>query len=218
MINPQADAAERFAIYRRLAARNRIVTILRIGVPVLGAIILVALVGQIYLSSLANRFGIGRVEVTRDSIKVEAPQYSGVLEDGTTYHVWAANARAALDASDQIVLTDAALTMQRLNGVTMDVAAPSAVLDTTREVVVIEGIAHVEDSTGTAGTIVDSVFDYAGQTLLGKGAVHIDYADGTTLDGTGMTYDAVGMVWTFSRASVNLAATPGTATSETATP
>lgn len=218
MINLQADAAERLAVYRRLAARNRIIAILRIGVPALGAIILAALIGQIYISSLSNRFGVGRISVTRDDVTVEAPEYSGVLEDGTIYHVLAADARAAIDATDQIALNEAALTMVRVTGVTMDVKAPAALLDTAQEIVTIEGIAYVEDSTGTSGTIYNSVFDYVSQTLQGEGAVHIDYADGTTLDGIGMTYDARSMVWTFSGANVTLPATPGSETSETETP
>jgi lipopolysaccharide export system protein LptC len=218
MIDLQADAAERLAVYRRLEARNRIVAILRIGVPALGAIILVSLIGQIYISSLSGRFGVGRIAVTRENVTVEAPQYSGVLEDGTIYHVSAVNAQAAIDATDLIALTDAALTMQRVTGVTMDVKAPAAMLDTAKEIVTIEGIAYVEDSTGTSGTIYNSVFDYVSQTLQGEGAVHIDYADGTTLDGIGMTYDARSMVWTFSRANVTLPSTPGSETSETETP
>lgn len=208
-MNLQADATERLAIYRRLTARNRIVGILRVGVPALGAIILVLLIGQIYLSSLSNRFGVGRISVTREAVSVEAPEYSGVLEDGTTYRVWAEAAQAGIDATDQITLTNAALTLKRVTGVTMEVNAPVALLDSTREIVTIAGVAYVEDSTGTSGTIHDSVFDYARQTLVGKGAVHIDYADGSKLDGVGMTYDASGMVWTFSEAKVTLPDTPG---------
>lgn len=218
MINLQADAAERLAIYRRLEGRNRIVAILRLGVPALGAIILVSLIGQIYVSSLSSRFGVGRISVTREAVSVEAPEYAGVLDDGTTYKVWAAAAQASVDATDRIGLTDAALTLTRTNGVTMEVSAPVALLDTTREIVTIQGIAYVEDSTGTSGTIHDSVFDYVSQTLLGKGVVHIDYADGTTLDGAGMTYDARSMVWTFSGANVNLPTTPGEEPSGTAAP
>ena len=37
-MNLHADAAQRLAVYRRLEARNRIVAILRVGVPVLGAV------------------------------------------------------------------------------------------------------------------------------------------------------------------------------------
>lgn len=217
-MNLQADAAERLGIYRRLAARNRIVAILRIGLPALGVLLLASLIGQIYISSLTGRFGVGRISVSREAVTVEAPEYSGILDDGTTYHVWAESAQAAVEATDQIGLTTASLTLKRTNGVTMEVNAPAALLDTTSEIVTIDGIAYVEDSTGTAGTIYDSVFDYVSQTLLGKGAVHIDYADGTTLDGTGMTYDAKTMVWTFGKASVNLPSTPGEKPSQTVTP
>ena len=62
-----ADSAARLQTYQRLAARNRIVAILRIGVPLLGLIILVALIGQIYVSSLGTRFNVGRVAVSGEA-------------------------------------------------------------------------------------------------------------------------------------------------------
>lgn len=214
----QADAAQRQAIYRSLEARNRIVGILRIGVPALGLITLVVLIGQIYLSSLTGRFGIASISVTPDAVSVQSPEYAGVLDDGTTYRVWANSAKATVNASDRIDLSVAALTMNRANGVVMNVNAPLAVLDTTGEVVAIKGIAYVEDSTGTSGVIENSVFDYARQNLVAEGPVHIDYADGTALDSVGMTYDTLNAVWTFSRVSVTLPGTPGAATSETPMP
>jgi len=208
----QADAAQRAAIYRRLQGRNRLVAILRIGVPALGLLVLVALLGQIYLSSLTGRFEIGRIEVSRDTIAIETPEYSGVLDDGTTYRVWARSAEAAIAAADQIDLSEAALTMRRRSGLVTEVTARDATLDTGRETVTIPGVALVEESTGTTGTIRDSLFDYAAQTLVGQGAVHIDYADGTTLDGVGMTYDVSNAIWTFSRVTVTLPSTPGSDT------
>jgi hypothetical protein len=45
-----ADADTRLRTYQRLTARNRIVAILRIGVPAIGIVVLVGLIGQIYLS------------------------------------------------------------------------------------------------------------------------------------------------------------------------
>lgn len=210
--NLQADAAHRKAIYRRLQARNRIVGILRIGVPALGLIVLVALIGQIYLSSLGSRFGVGRIEVTRDTITIEAPEYSGVLDNGTTYQVYAEQAQADIAAADQIALSQGTLIMRRRDGVETRITARNATLDSAAETVTIPGLADIVESTGTTGTIADSVFDYATQTLVGRGAVHIDYADGTTLDGVGMTYDAINAVWTFSQADVTLPSTPGSDT------
>ncbi|WIJ25277.1 hypothetical protein [Devosia sp. RR2S18] len=204
-----ADAAQRQATYQRLAARNKVVSALRWAVPTLGVLTLVGLIGQIYLSSLGNRFSIGQVSVTREAISIAAPEYAGVLPDGSTYRVWADTAEAATGATNLIGLTDAALTMNRSTGITMQVNAPQAMLDTTSERVIIEDIAYVEDSTGTAGTVHDSVFDYATQTLTGEGDVEIDYADGTQLVARGMTYDAEGLIWTFSNAKVTLPSTPG---------
>lgn len=211
-MNLQADAAQRQAIYRRLEARNRIVAILRVGVPALGVLVLVSLLGQIYVSSLTSRFGVGRIEVTRDSVSIETPEYSGVLDNGTTYRVWAEQAQASIDATDQIALTQGILSMVRTNGVETRINARHAMLDTGAETVTIVGLAEIAESTGTTGTIIDSVFDYATQTLVGRGAVHIDYADGSTLEGVGMTYDATQAVWTFSNANVTLPSTPGSDT------
>jgi lipopolysaccharide export system protein LptC len=206
-MNLQADAAQRLAVY--LEARNRIVAILRIGVPVLGAVALAALLLQIYASSQTARFGISKVVVSPDSVTVETPEYSGLLDDGTAYRVAASSARAAVDATDRIGLNDAALTMVKPDGVTILVETPAAVLDTSHQVVEIAGEARVSNSEGTSGILRNTVFDYAAQRLTGDGAVSVDYADGTELEAEGLTYDAAALVWTFTRATVTLPDTPG---------
>lgn len=205
----QADTARREAIYRRLEARNRLIAILRIGVPALGLVALTILVGQIYLSSLGSRFGIGQITVTRDSVTADAPEYAGLLDDGTAYHVSAVSAQAATDATDKIAMRDARLTMTRTDGEITNIAADAAVLDTTTQSVLIEKQAEIATSEGTRGVVANSVFDYATQTLMADGDVEIDYADGTHLVAEGMTYDAVSLVWTFTRATVTLQDTPG---------
>ena len=211
-MNLQADAAHRQAIYQRLARRNRLVAILRLGVPALGVLVLVLLVGQIYLSSLSARFGVGRITVSRDAVTIDTPEYSGVLDNGTTYRVWARSAQAASADANQIDLDEAALTMDRASGVVTEVTARQALLDSGAETVTIKGTAMITESTGTTASVENSVFDYAAQTLVASGPVHIDYADGTTLEGVGLTYDVAKAVWTFSRVTVNLPSTPGSET------
>lgn len=208
-MNLEADAAQRFAVYRKLQARNRVVAILRIGVPVLGAVALSALLLQIYASSKTSRFGISQIVVSPDSVTVETPEYSGVLDDGTAYRVSATSARAAVDATDRIGLSEATLTMAKPDGVTILVETPAAVLDTTAQVVEIAGQARVSNSEGTSGILRNTVFDYEAQQLTGHGPVIIDYADGTHLEAEGLTYDAAVLVWTFTRATVTLPDTPG---------
>ncbi|WP_240231405.1 hypothetical protein [Devosia lacusdianchii] len=217
-MNVQAADAHRLAIYRRLERRNRLVAILRIGVPALGALTLVALLGQIYVSSLGSRFGISQISVTRESVSVDTPEYAGLLEDGSAYKVWAQSAAAAIDATDIIELTDTALTIDRPTGINMRADAAAARLDTTNQLVFIDGSARVEDSTGTTGVFRKSVFDWAAQTLTADGPVDIDYADGTTLKAEGMVYDAKALVWTFTRATVTLPDTPSADAEDTESP
>lgn len=204
-----ADAAERAATYRRLDARNRIVGILRIGIPALGALTFASLVVQIYVSSVSSRFGVGQITVTRESVTVDAPEYAGLLDDGSAYRVWAQSARAATDAPDLIDLAEAALRVERVTGTRMEATAAEARIDTTGQLVIIDGVAEVTDSTGTHGIFRQSVFDWARQELTGTGPVAIDYADGTTLTGSGVVYDAKAFVWTFTDVTVTLPSTPG---------
>ncbi|MET3927341.1 hypothetical protein [Devosia sp. 2618] len=203
------DAAQRLRTYQRLTTRNRVVAVLRIAVPLLGLIALVGLVVQIYISSISGRFGVGQITVTSDTITVQAPRYSGVLDNGTTYTVTARAAQSVIASSELINLVDAHLVMTRPDGTIMTVDAPAAVLDTNTELVTIKDVANVSNSLGTVGTIYESVFDYQTQKLAGEGPVDIDYADGTKIIAQGITYNAVELIWTFKHATVTLPDTPG---------
>jgi lipopolysaccharide export system protein LptC len=196
-------------IHQRLERRNRLVSILRIGLPAMGLIVLLGLVVQIYVGSLTGRFGVGRIEVTPDAVIVDAPEYAGALEDGSSYRVWAEQARAELGRTDLINLSTAQLVVDRPDGVQMQVDAAAAQLDTTNELTIVPGLADIADTTGTVGTLMDSVFDWGSQTLKTSGEVAIDYADGSSVRSEGLEYDASAKVWTFSRAVVTLPSTPG---------
>lgn len=206
-----ASALDRQALYRRLARRNRIVGALRLALPLFGLVVLLLLSRQIYLSSIGGRFGIGQISVTPDSVAVDAPEYAGLLEDGSSYRVWASLARAATARTDLIDLTDAALLVTDPLGTGRTAEAPEAQLDTANQQVLIPGTAQIGDSTGTEGTLVDSIFDWSAQVLKTRGPVAIDYADGTSVRAQGLVYDARARVWTFAHALVTLPETPGNA-------
>ena len=208
-MSAHTDTADRLRTYQRLGWRNRVVGVLRIGVPALGVLVFVALVGQIYLSSLGNRFGVGQISVSGDRVTIDAPQYSGVLDDGSVYDISASAAAAALDATDVMDLTDTRMSVKRTSGVTSEVTADVARLDTSRELVIIPGTATMVESTGTKGVFSDSVFDWQAQELTSKGPVSVEYPDGTHLVAKGLFYSAKTAVWTFDRATVTLAKTPG---------
>lgn len=196
-------------LYRRLAARNRRVARLRVLVPVAGVIILATLIGQIYLSSLSSRFGISQVKLSPDSIIIDKPDYAGILGDGSHYRVTSQSARAPANRSDLIDLVQATLSIDRASGTRMDARAPFAQLDTSNQLVIIDGIASALESTGTLSKFYRSVFDWSAQTLTSQGPVAIDYADGATLVADTMLYDSKTAVWTFTNVTVTLPSTPG---------
>lgn len=196
-------------IHRRLRRRNGTVRVLRLAVPMLGALVLAALVLQIVLSSLGGRFSIGQISVSPEAITVQAPEYVGVLQDGSAYRVSAITARASTSRTDLIDLADAQLVLDRVDGVQLVADAASGQLDTTNQLTIVPGLADISDSTGTTGTLRDSVFDWQAQVLSSDGAVAIDYADGTTVRAEGLVYDAASVIWTFKRSVVTLPSTPG---------
>lgn len=182
---------------------------MRLAVPLVGALVLGGLIGQIYLASTGGRFGIDQLSVTPEAVTIDTPEYVGALTDGSTYRVWAATARAATGQSDIIDLVDARLVVNRVDGVQLTMEAATAQLDTTNQLTIVPGIAEVADSTGTTGSLNDSVFDWSSQELTSKGRVLIDYADGTRIRAEGLVYDAAAIVWTFKRSVVTLPSTPG---------
>ncbi|MEO5807109.1 hypothetical protein [Devosia sp.] len=202
-------AGQREQVYRGLLRRNRGVSLLRLIVPLAGTAIFLLLAAEIYLSSLAGRFGIGQIKVSLENVSIDAPEYAGVMSDGSTYRVTAQGAVANIAHTDIIDMTDAALTVLRKSGTTLEINAAAAQLDTTKRQVIIAGLANVEDSTGTVSRFYNSVFDWSAQTLDSQGPVAVDYADGTKIIAKTMKYDTQAGVWTFSGSTVTLPSTPG---------
>jgi hypothetical protein len=199
----------RAALFARLAQRNRVVLVLRLVVPGLGLVACAALAMQLVATNAASRFTLSRIETLPQTFAIDAPEYAGILPDGGSYSVSAAAARPRADGDGIVALTDASVVLERADGTRMTVNAASADLSAASEEVFITGIAEVEDSTGTRGSVADSILDWAAQTLTSTGAVAIDYADGTTLLAEGMRYSLADGLWTFTAPRVTVPDTPG---------
>ncbi len=204
-----ATAASRQSRFASLARRNRVVGVLRWAVPGLGALVLMILVAQIVLANIGSRFGIGQVSISPDAITIDAPDYSGIMGDGSTYRVWASSARAPLGQPELLDLTDAAIVVTRRDGVTLEALAAEGKVDTANNLVMVPERADFTYSSGTTGILFDTVVDLDAQTLVSRGRTEVDYADGTTVRAEGLHYDAAALRWTFTRAVVTLPSTPG---------
>ena len=199
---------QRTAIYARLTRRNRLVRLLRIGLPVIGGIVLAGLVLQIYVGSLIPDFGFANITIDRDNLIVEAPVYTGVSGDGAVYTVSAAAARTRLGATDRIDLNDAIFVLEQTDGSRLEAKGAVAQLLVADEVVVVDGIATVEGTDGLSGTVIDAEVDVGAETLHSKGAVDLTLRD-ANVTADSMHYDGATSRWTFYNATLNLNATPG---------
>jgi lipopolysaccharide export system protein LptC len=204
-----ADQSARQDRYRRLNRRNRFVGILRLALPALGLIVLAGLIVQITISSLSARYGLGQVEVEGDRVRVRAPEYAGSMTDGSVYRIWAEEAFAAIADTDRITLVNVRAQIETPAGLRREASALSAQLDAESRQVHIPGVTEIADSTGTTGQLVDTDFDWPSQILTTRGAVEIDYSDGSSVRAKGLVHDAEQGLWTFHDAVVTLPATPG---------
>jgi lipopolysaccharide export system protein LptC len=203
---------QRAAILSRLVRRNRIVGILRYGVPALGLIIFAALALQLYVGNLLQQFGIARISIDRNNLVVETPSYVVMGGDGMRYAMSAASARASFGSPDLMALRDAALAVTGEAAKGYHAVASEATLDTGNQHMTIPGIATITSDDGTNGTVAALTIDMRKRSATGTGPVDLQFRDGTTLKATGMSFTEAGRVWTFNRVTLRLLDTPKDAT------
>src|SRR5690606_41953551 len=89
-------AAQRSAIYQSLVRRNRLVAILRIGLPILGGVVVAGLLLRLYSVSLVPDFRFANISIHRHTLVVDAPAYSGGRRHCTIYAVGARSRRSSI--------------------------------------------------------------------------------------------------------------------------
>ncbi|MHB1103217.1 MAG: hypothetical protein ACYC0C_10690 [Devosia sp.] len=200
---------QRNRIFSTLAARNRFVEVLRFAVPAAGVVIFGGLVLQLFFASLGDDFGFSSISIDRNNLVVDTPSYSSMGADGSSYQVEAASAKSALDRTDIIDLNMVVLTIKKTKGATITARADAARLETTSQLVTVDGVTRIADSKGMKGTIVGIFANMAAETMVGKGGVDITFSNGATLKAASMSYDGASSTWQFARATLTLPSTPG---------
>lgn len=200
---------QRSSIYERLVRRNRLVAILRIGLPLVGAIVLGGLLLRLYIGSLVPDFGFANITIDRDNLVVDTPNYSGVGADGTVYTVGATSARASIGDTDLIHMTGASFALKQPSGATYEARAGQARMRLSAQLLTVEGPTEISGSNGLYGTIIDAEIEVGTERMRSGGSVHVTFEGGSTLEAQSMSYDGKAQLWTFNRATVMLASTPG---------
>lgn len=208
----QSDTAQqRSRIFAALALRNRFVVVLRLAVPAFGVVAFGGLMMQLYLAGLGDDFGFSNVRIDRENLVVDRPSYSSMGTDGSSYLLEAASARSALGRTEIIDLLDVVLNLGKPSGAVITARAAAARLETTGQLVIVEGVTRIAGSDGMHGTLAGITADMASETVVGNGAVDITFASGATLEAARMFYDGQNAIWRFERATLTLPSTPGEA-------
>jgi hypothetical protein len=196
-------------LYAALTRRNRLVGVLRIALPVAGAIVLAVVLGGIVLDNLREQFGFASIHIDRDNLVVDSPRVTAVGDDGTLYAATALVAKARLGSMDVVDMTNAVFSMKSMTGVTFSANAPTAALQTAAQTLTVPGTLGVMSDDGLHGTLDDFYGDMLNTTMVAHGAVDLTFPAGMQVQSEGMTYDGNARLWTFTRATVTLPETPG---------
>src|SRR5688572_21634874 len=198
-IAARTDTAEqRSAIYAAPASRNRVIGLLRIGLPAIGAVIFAGLILQLYLGTMVPDFGFANVRIDRENLVFEAPSYTGTGSDGTAYTLGAESARAGLRNTDLVQLPEASLSMLKPDGMQFAARAATAEFSIKSQVVTVEGSTEVTSNNGLSGTVEDAVIDVLKETLTAGGGADLTFSNGSTLTSDTMAFDGTRQLWTFS--------------------
>lgn len=202
---------QRSRLYGRLMRRNRVVGLLRWLVPTAGAALLLVLVVTFLIDSIGQRFGFSNIRIDRDKLVVETPKLSSVDDDGTLYALSARAAKVASSEASMVDLEGSEFVITPLTGAAMTVKAEAGRFQMDDQLLEVPGIAEVSNTDGLDGTLEAVLADLLNRKMEATGAVNIRLPDGTVVVSHGMTYDQASGIYTFKRANVTLASTPGEA-------
>ncbi len=209
IIAPNESAEQRDAIFRALALRNRVITLLRFGLPVIGAAIFLTLALQLVLGALVPNFDFANIKIDRDNLVVESPSYAAIGEDGVAYAFSAEGARGALGTSDLIHLDGAMMNSKDPDGSTFVAKATKADLLLSSQVVTVAGWMDVSSNDGLQGRIGDPVIDLQNEALTAPGGADLMLNGTTRLQAATMDVDGAKKLWTFTRVTLEFEETPG---------
>ena len=184
-------------IYRAFDRRNRLIGWLRIGVPMLGVLVLGSLLVQIVIANMARDMGISGIRIARDALVIDSPEYSGVMANGTQYSIVADAASTALGGQEEIALDNAKLDLVRTDGYRLQARAKAAQFSLADQIVQVDDVMIVTDNHDMEAKLLNSTIDWTAQTLVAKDNVNVVFGDGSILTGSSLRYDAGAQTWDF---------------------
>ena len=171
----KARRRQAFAAARR---HSRLVRVLRILLPVLGA---AAIIGFVVLTrfSLPGELDLSsaRLSVTRNSIIMDHPRLTGFDADGREYSVEADRAIQALTNPNQVRLEVISAKIVTISHGATTISAAFGEYDHGKSTLSLEGDIAVDSAEGYALRMEDAEIDFRNGTMISPNPVTVGYQD-----------------------------------------
>lgn len=174
-------ARERAARYAKLDQRNRVITILRWAVPITIAFGASLILATSLFGSALPQGSAASIRVDANRVLIDAPSYSGLMDDGTRYQVTAGRADVPISQPDLFLLSHAKIETIDEEGYWMRASAQEAELQLAQGTVTVDRTMQVNDSAGVSGTFENATLNWPEQRMNAKGAANLKMEDGATI-------------------------------------
>jgi lipopolysaccharide export system protein LptC len=210
-----AGSTHRAQLFRQLQRRHRMVRLLRVAVPLVGVLVLAALVLQIYLGALTGGVAISGARIDRSRLIVDRPTINGTLSGVGRYELVAQTASAPITDARFVDLDSIDATMSFDSGARAVGHADSGVLDFPRRQIRTSHAISLTSSDGISARIEGGAIDMVEQTLSTVAGARFEFPGGSSLTARTMTYNATRGTWRFEKVVISivpppLAVSPGT--------
>lgn len=201
-------AQPRLALYARLKRRNTIVGVLRILVPVLGALLLAIPFATVVMDMIADQLSVAGVRLESDTLVIDAPRFQGIMANNTVYRITAARAESRignLDVADLIALS---VDLEGEAGYRAVAEIPEAQFTLSRQNLFSNEDVTVSDTTGARAVLGGVEIDWPRQLITSQGPVRFTFENGAELVARSLYYDTGRGQWRFDRPRIRMTPTP----------
>lgn len=203
-----ANPEVRHDIYDRLARHNRLIGVLRIGVPALAVLLLVSPIVQISISMITDAIPIAEIRLDNDTLVIDSPRFEGRTGNGTVYTMTADRTESRIGDLDVVDLYDLGIDLSGDGGYTARIDFSTAQWTMSQERLVSNEDVFVRDSTGADGVLAGADVDWPNQIITSDGPIRFVFGGGNTLDAATMEHDMGGAIWHFETVQLEMIPAP----------
>jgi lipopolysaccharide export system protein LptC len=174
----RADAEE---IYRTALRHSRRVRVLRIGVPVVLAAALLAIVGANYMPSVGGLRlpgELGKLVIKGTKVTMQQPRMSGFTVDARPYQFMANSAEQDITTPDLMELHQVQAKMEMEDKSIVNVTSDAGTYDMKSEMMTLRDNVHVVSSAGTEMRLSEAAIDVHKGTVVSQKPVWVKLTNG----------------------------------------